>query len=64
MSYSELETRTRLIIEVKQAQILLNLLIGLKGIKYIKIVFLKWKVPKWSIEAHTRLIKEDKQAQI
>ena len=31
-----IETHTRLIGEVKQAQILLNLLIGLKGIKGIK----------------------------
>ena len=31
-----IETHTRLIREVKQAQIRLNLLIGLKGIKYKK----------------------------
>ena len=37
------ETHTRLIREVKQAEIRLNLLIGLKGIKglSIKIVFLE-----------------------
>ena len=37
-----IETHTRLIREVKQDQILLNLLIGLKGIPY-KIVFFNRK---------------------
>ena len=36
MSRWEIETRTRLIREVKQTQIRLNVLIGLKGIKGIK----------------------------
>ena len=36
MSKWSIETHTRLIREVKQTQIRLNLLIGLKGIKWIK----------------------------
>ena len=52
--------------EVKQAQIRLNLLIGLRRIMRIKykIAFLGYKVLKWSIETHTRLNGEVKQAQI
>ena len=52
-----IETGTRLIRDVKQAQIRLNLLIGLS----IKIVFLEQKVLKWSIETHTRLNGEVKK---
>ena len=52
--------------EVKQAQIRLNLLIGLKGIKSIKYknLFFEKKVSKWSIETNTRLIREVKRTQI
>ena len=66
-----IEIHTRLIREVKQAQIRINLLIGLKRIKGIKYkifnlykIFLEWKEPKCSIETHTILIREVKQAQI
>ena len=60
------ETHTRLIREVNQTQIRLNLQIALKGIKglSIKIVFLEYKVPKLSKESHTILIREVKQAQL
>ena len=36
---------------------------GLSGLS-MKIVFLEKKVPKWSIETHTRLIREVQKAQI
>ena len=44
-----IETHTRLVREVKQAQIRLNLLIELRGLRRlsIKIVFLEYKVSKW-----------------
>ena len=63
-----IETHPRLIRGVKQEQVRLNLLIGLKGIKGVKGIKYKnrisWIVPKWWIETHTRFIRQVKQAQI
>ena len=63
MSKLSKETHTRLVREVKQAQIWLNPLIGLKRIKYKNRIF-EYEVPKWSIETYTRLIIGVKQEQI
>ena len=66
MSKGSVETHTRLIREVKQVQIWLNLLIGLSVLRglSIRIIFIEWKVSKWSVETHTRLIREVKQVKI
>ena len=53
-----IETHTRLIRKVKQAQIRLNLLIGLNGIKYKNHISRIESCQNSKYKTHTRLIRE------